>query len=172
MPRRVFRMEHRWPWPKPSPRVTILAVVALASVLLGACGGGRGANQAASLTARITAILDRYEAQMSDIAAHIGCVVYLMRTQPESDGRLAAYTQVVCQQCPISRTSTGWIMPWAFVLHGQTVVQTRAANDQGDPGFYNQIKEIFPKSLWTEASEQQIPNVESLTRRAAKIGDC
>jgi len=164
-------MGRSWLWPKPSRRATFLPVIALTVLLLGACGGDTEAKQAGISAAKVTAVLDRYEAQTSDSAAHTGCVAYLMGTQLKSDGRLAAYAQVVCQQCPTS-TGSGWIMPWAFVLHDHRVVQSQAANDPGDPGFYKQIEQIFPKSLWAEANAQQIPNVDSLTRRAAKIGGC
>jgi hypothetical protein len=95
------------------------------------------------------------------------CQTYSMATRHDSAGHLIAYTQEFCYECP----DTSGITPAVFVLNGDTVTSVRAASAEGSQDFDNQIRQIFPPSLWAKAVAV-IPHVDAIGRQARTNAHC
>jgi hypothetical protein len=153
-------------------------------VILAACGNGTGQDgvtsakpSGAQLDATSSYFLGHYAPEFG-WTSHTGCVTYSMGTQLEGDGRLIAYTQVICGSCP-EATSPGETNPLeeattpvVFHLWGASVTSAQADTEPGDPMFADLINKIFPESLQSAAAEQQIPHINVLIQEADARGGC
>jgi hypothetical protein len=158
-------------------RIGLMVVVLLAGLTLTACVGlsSDGVTSVDPSSAQLTAMgsyfLDHFAGAMGNGPPHEGCVTYSMGTQPETNHRLIAYTQVICAHCPLNG-GFGGITPAVFVLHGESVLSAKADTEPGDPMFANVISRIFPPSLQSAANEAQVPNANALSQWASKLGGC
>jgi hypothetical protein len=99
-----------------------------------------------------------------------GCASYTIASR--HTGRVTiAYTEVLCQQCPVPDGASAMV-PAAFRFDGDLVRSMRVADADGDPEFFNQVKKIFPSSLWAAAHQQEVPHVERLSTAAQKAAGC
>jgi hypothetical protein len=156
-------------------RLRLSATFAL--VFAGLCATGcSGSNDGvtstqpsdAQLTAMSTYFIDHFAGPMNS-SVHEGCVAYSIGTRPESGGQVISYAQIICEQCPERSAEE---VPAVFVLHGESVISGKADTEPGDPMFADQINRMFPPSLQSAAKEQQMPNAQTLTGRAAALGGC
>lgn len=157
-------------------RLGRIVTLLLACVTLAACGSGAGQGitsakpSSTQLDAMSSYFLAHYAPQYG-LTSHTGCVTYSMATHSKGDGRLIAYTQVICGSCPEAAGSEV-TTPAVFHLRGASVTSALADTEPGDPTFENVITKIFPKSLQTTVSEQQIPKINALIQEADARGGC
>ena len=85
-----------------------------------------------------------------------GCGVYSIATRQLPAGQSMAYTEVVCEQCS---SLLGGETPAVFHLDGAEVLGVQADQAQGDPGFFDEIEQYFPRQLWDEAEGENIPKL-------------
>lgn len=101
----------------------------------------------------------------------VGCVVTPLCAERLSGGRLTAYTQVLCNQCP-QPSGAGVLVPAVFHLVGSTVTSA-AAETENDEAGYDQMKRLFPRSLWSKADQPISSALNArLDQRANTLGGC
>lgn len=111
-------------------------------------------------------------AGFAGVRGRFGCVVYSMAMRHFSAHRSAAYTQVMCQQCPPSDLG-GWT-PAVFFLDGVAITSANVVTAAGDPGYFDEIKRYFPRQLWSAANNPTIsgPEAELYVVAAYQIAAC
>lgn len=153
---------------------TVGIFAAVASVALAGCGSN-GLSRAQPTRAQLQAMATFYVRQDGRSTwgsdTHLGCVVTSMAIHRAPEDRLISYSQTLCQGCPISDGQSG-IYPTVYTLKGDEVVSVKQADAPGDPMWSNQIKRLFPRSLWYDAGAQDIPHVAEVSRRATALAEC
>lgn len=101
--------------------------------------------------------------------ARYGCAVHSMATRPIVNG-LISYAQVECQTCPPDQV--GGLLPAVFQVGSTSVESLRAATAISDPSFYQQVRALFPRQLWSMAHSQQFPKSDGLISTALQEAAC
>ncbi len=149
----------------------------VAGVMLCACSSGDGVTTVEPSSAQLSAMsgyfLEHFAGDRLGISstAGVGCATESLGTRPHTGNQTIVYSLVFCGQCPIPGGPGGWT-PVAFFLQGRTVTTARAAEAQVDPGFTEDVQDIFPRQLWRAAEEQQVPDGSAFSSQAAKRAGC
>lgn len=132
-------------------------VAVAAAVALAGCGSSQttGLTPTPPSSAQLSTMASFY-VRHDGIASygsntHLGCVVTPMAIRRGSGGRTRSYSQTFCQAYPITNGRSG-IYPTVYMLKGDEVVSVQQADAPGDPTWFNQIKRLFPRNLWTDAA--------------------